>query len=209
MSFPESPTTLQLVLAGLGIFSAGVAVGHLLMPATAPATSPGSADGEQQASGPPTGAGAGTEKSAAGASGGDDDVSEDGSDSDDDVPPGPLKQALVVRTDLGMKKGKQCAQCCHASLGSWKVAVVSKPAWVEAWDRRGCAKIALKCPSEDLMDAVAAKCVEAGLPCYIVEDAGHTQVAPGSRTVLGIGPAPADAIDAITGRDGVLPLKLL
>jgi PTH2 family peptidyl-tRNA hydrolase len=33
------------------------------------------------------------------------------------------------------------------------------------------------------------KAKELGIPHYLVQDAGHTQVDPGSRTVLGLGPA--------------------
>lgn len=33
----------------------------------------------------------------------------------------------------------------------------------------------------------------------IVRDAGQTQVAPGTRTVLAIGPAPKSVLDKITG----------
>ena len=31
------------------------------------------------------------------------------------------KMALVVRTDLGMGKGKACAQCAHAAVACYKV----------------------------------------------------------------------------------------
>ena len=40
---------------------------------------------------------------------------------------------------------------------------------------------------------------EIGLATVIIYDAGRTQVESGSATVLGIGPAPADIIDKITG----------
>ena len=39
---------------------------------------------------------------------------------------------------------------------------------------------------------------------YLVEDAGHTQIKAGSKTVLGIGPAYAQEIDPVTSH-----LKLL
>jgi peptidyl-tRNA hydrolase, PTH2 family len=39
---------------------------------------------------------------------------------------------------------------------------------------------------------------EKGLVTYIVEDAGRTQIAAGSKTVLAIGPAPKHMFDGIT-----------
>lgn len=51
------------------------------------------------------------------------------------------------------------------------------------------------------LEEVAKK---AGLPTYQVHDAGRTQIAAGSQTVLAIGPATKSALDKITGH-----LKLL
>jgi PTH2 family peptidyl-tRNA hydrolase len=39
----------------------------------------------------------------------------------------------------------------------------------------------------------------AGLMTVIVEDAGLTEVAPGTRTVLGVGPGSSQDVDRITG----------
>ena len=38
----------------------------------------------------------------------------------------------------------------------------------------------------------------AGLNTYLIRDAGHTEIDPGSRTVLAVGPAPASAMDPLT-----------
>lgn len=40
--------------------------------------------------------------------------------------------------------------------------------------------------------------LDIGINMYLVEDAGHTQIEAGSKTVLGIGPAFSDEIDPIT-----------
>ena len=51
---------------------------------------------------------------------------------------------------------------------------------------------------------LAAAASNSGLMSYLVVDAGRTQIAPNSKTVLAIGPAPKSQLDEITGH-----LKLL
>jgi len=46
---------------------------------------------------------------------------------------------------------------------------------------------------------LAKKAATVGLPSFAVRDAGRTQVAAGSLTVLAIGPAGRSAIDNVTG----------
>jgi len=48
------------------------------------------------------------------------------------------------------------------------------------------------------MDEIAAKAYSRGIPVYLVEDAGRTQIAAGSRTVLGLGPAPVREFDGVS-----------
>lgn len=79
---------------------------------------------------------------------------------------------------------------------------------VEAWIRRGQAKIVLKVKNKKKMDAVKKELDEAGHPTYVVEDAGRTEVEPGSETVMAVGPAFVDELDKITGRDGSHKLSL-
>ncbi|HKT22898.1 MAG TPA: aminoacyl-tRNA hydrolase, partial [Nitrososphaerales archaeon] len=55
-----------------------------------------------------------------------------------------MKQAIVVRTDLGMGKGKVAAQAAHASLSAAEAARERKPKWYDAWKEGGQAKIVLK-----------------------------------------------------------------
>ena len=56
---------------------------------------------------------------------------------------GNSKMVLIVRTDLGMTKGKAAAQCAHAALGCYKKAVKSNAAALEAWEKTGQAKVFL------------------------------------------------------------------
>jgi len=118
---------------------------------------------------------------------------------------------ICVRGDLKMSAGKIAAQAGHAVLGAFRVAARLPLAreWAKAWLFRAQAKIALKVDDEAHMDAVAAAAAAAGLPMMVIEDAGRTEVEPGTRTVVGIGPAPKAVIDAITGPKGSHPLRLL
>lgn len=43
-----------------------------------------------------------------------------------------------------------------------------------------------------------------GVTAEVIQDAGRTQIDPGSLTVLGVGPAPKSVVDKVTGH-----LKLL
>jgi len=98
-----------------------------------------------------------------------------------------------------MTSGKTAAQCCHACLGAYKRAVRQSPSAVKWWQRTGQAKVAVKVPVQAELETLAAAAEAAGLCCYLVEDAGRTQIAPGSKTVLAIGPAPVHAFEGITG----------
>lgn len=51
---------------------------------------------------------------------------------------------------------------------------------------------------------LASKALQRGLPAYIVQDAGRTQIAAGSQTVLAIGPGPKSVIDSVTGHLSLL-----
>ncbi|RKP08429.1 peptidyl-tRNA hydrolase, partial [Thamnocephalis sphaerospora] len=106
---------------------------------------------------------------------------------------------LVVRTDLGMGKGKAAAQCCHAAVGCYKKLSKTNPEILRHWERIGQAKVTLKCNSEEEMLELEAAAKEAGLCAKSICDAGRTQIAAGSRTVLAVGPGPVKLVDQVTG----------
>lgn len=120
---------------------------------------------------------------------------------------GPYKMVLIVNQSLSMGKGKIAAQCSHAAVGCYKRARRQCPAGLQAWERTGCAKIAVKCQNADPeseFQEIAARAAAKGIPMYLVEDAGRTQIAAGSRTVLGLGPAPISVFEGVSDH-----LKLL
>ncbi|GAW15025.1 hypothetical protein ANO14919_044330 [Xylariales sp. No.14919] len=117
------------------------------------------------------------------------------------------KLVLVVRTDLGMTKGKIAAQCSHATLACYKTlsrSAARQPTSAEAkilqrWERLGQAKIAVQVKSQDELLTLMGKARGLGVTAEVIQDAGRTQIDPGSLTVLGVGPAPKSLVDQITG----------
>ncbi|KAJ3526130.1 hypothetical protein NM688_g8298 [Phlebia brevispora] len=100
----------------------------------------------------------------------------------------PCKLVLVVRTDLGMTPGKIAAQCGHATLACYKALMKTNPDLLRHWELTGQAKIALKGSSEEQLDELEAIAKSLNLCARAIHDAGRTQIAAGSKTVLGIGP---------------------
>jgi len=111
------------------------------------------------------------------------------------------KQCIVIRADLKLTKGKVAVQAAHASILSYERAPTRDR---ERWKEQGQKKVVLKVYSLEELNKLRDAAEELGLPCAIVEDAGLTEVPPGTVTALGIGPASAEAIDKVTGH-----LKLL
>jgi peptidyl-tRNA hydrolase len=109
----------------------------------------------------------------------------------------PAKLALLVRTDLGMGRGKIAAQAAHAAVE----AVLRSYCGAEfaGWLRDGQPKVVLRVGSEEELSEVCAAAEAAGLPVAVIRDAGRTQVQAGAVTCCAIGPAAEDRIDQVTG----------
>ncbi|PIA13551.1 peptidyl-tRNA hydrolase [Coemansia reversa NRRL 1564] len=110
-----------------------------------------------------------------------------------------MKMVLVIRTDLGMTKGKIAAQCSHATLACYKQGIKKDPTTIKAWEWTGQTKVTLKCSSEEELLELQNTARSNGLISQSICDAGRTQIVAGSRTVLGIGPGPAAVVDRVTG----------
>ena len=112
-----------------------------------------------------------------------------------------FKQVIVVNAALGLPPGKLAAQVAHAAV----IGFLRAPAGAQrAWLQSGMAKIVLSCPSDEALAEIAAQADRAGLPIGLVRDAGRTVVSAGTATCVGVGPAEASRVDAVTGE-----LKLL
>ena len=113
------------------------------------------------------------------------------------------KQVLVFRKDLKMSKGKIAAQAGHAAVSAAQEAYKYNKKWWEEWLYEGQRKIAVKVPSEKELGELNEAADKMGLPHALIVDRGLTEIPAGTVTCLGIGPAPAERVDRLTGK---LPL---
>ncbi|XP_072979911.1 uncharacterized protein [Typha angustifolia] len=97
-----------------------------------------------------------------------------------------FKMVLVVRNDLKMGKGKIAAQCSHATLGLYKKLVHRAPKALSRWEMCGQVKVVLKIESEEELLVLQERAKSLKLPTHVTIDAGRTQIAPNSRTVMAI-----------------------
>ncbi len=112
------------------------------------------------------------------------------------------KQAIIVRVDLGMSKGKLAAQSAHASLdAALKVMQqdkVFKTNMFEGWRKEGAKKVVLRVESEQALIKLRDEAVRAALKNSLIKDAGMTELPSGTITAVGIGPDEEKKIDKIT-----------
>lgn len=109
------------------------------------------------------------------------------------------KQALIVRLDIKIGRGKIAVQCAHAAVSAAEQARVAFHDWWKDWINEGQAKIALKVPNLNAILNLERQARAKRIPYYTVEDRGLTQIPPGTITCLGIGPAPSHILDVLTG----------
>ena len=119
------------------------------------------------------------------------------------------KQVIVMRKDLGMRKGKMIAQGAHASLkvvldagartSEGTFAIQLDPA-MAAWLGGRFTKVCVSVDSEAALDAIVEQARAAGVPCALIVDAGVTEFhGVPTKTCCAVGPAWTPAVDAITG----------
>ena len=113
------------------------------------------------------------------------------------------KLVIVVRTDLGISKGKMAAQVAHAAVNCSFKSKKSDSSNFKNWYNEGQKKVVVKGTNESLLRELQQHARDIGLNSSLVTDAGLTEVPHGTVTCLGIGPASETMIDEITGK---LPL---
>ena len=120
-----------------------------------------------------------------------------------------IKQVIVMRLDLKMRRGKQIAQGAHASMSflcrrlqnAGSVSLDDFPEDQQVWRRGSFAKVCCRVDSEEALMEIYNNAVDAGNEVHLIADSGKTELhGQPIRTCLAIGPADAEKIDAITGK---------
>ena len=121
-----------------------------------------------------------------------------------------VKQVIVMRKDLNMRKGKLVAQGSHASISHLLNHFKSGKTFVDMteaeqfWYMNKFRKICCYVESEEHLMQLYQQALDANLPARLVEDEGLTEFnGVKTRTCIAIGPAEDERIDVITGK---LPL---
>ncbi len=113
-----------------------------------------------------------------------------------------IKQVLVIRKDLNMRKGKMIAQGAHASLSAYTLASYNNK---DQWLSTGQTKICVGVESEsELLELYEKLKKTDDLAWTLIQDEGRTEFKEPTYTAIAIGPADAEEIDKLTGH-----LKLL
>ena len=123
-----------------------------------------------------------------------------------------IKQVILIRKDLKMRRGKEIAQGSHASMefllhqvrddlqDSPKEVSVALTETEKAWISKGMAKVCLRVNSEEELLNHHQKARAAGLKSYLIQDSGRTEFhGVPTFTACAIGPDDEQKIDAITG----------
>lgn len=106
---------------------------------------------------------------------------------------------IVARKDVKLSAGKLAAQVGHASVECALRAMRHQRDTFDDWLGEGQKKVVVKAENERELFRLKMEAERAGLTTALIQDAGHTELPPGTITVLGIGPGRAIDLDKVTG----------
>ena len=123
-----------------------------------------------------------------------------------------MKQVIIMRTDLNMRKGKMVAQGAHASMkaiidrgipmhnnASGCNSLVIPIDGIEDWINGTFTKICVGIGSQDELEAIYCKARDLGFHCSLIIDNGLTEFnGVPTMTCAAIGPGPVESIDILT-----------
>eukprot|EP00347_Sterkiella_histriomuscorum_P012242 403369344 len=115
-----------------------------------------------------------------------------------------FKLHVIIRLDLGMTKGKICAQASHAVLGLYKDLMETNPVLFAQWASLDFPQQTYEAHSLQELESADQEAENLELESFVVYDAGRTQIAAGSGTVCAIGPCETEFIRHILEKHNIL-----
>lgn len=109
------------------------------------------------------------------------------------------KLVVVTPKTLKLSPGKLAAQVGHAAVDCVLKAMEDDPRNFKKWMSEGQKKVVVRCESSKDLYLLKRQADDLNLVTSLITDAGHTEVEPGTVTVLGVGPGPNEKIDKVTG----------
>jgi PTH2 family peptidyl-tRNA hydrolase len=109
------------------------------------------------------------------------------------------KMVIVTREDLKLSPGKLAAQVAHAAVACALEIKKKNAKWFTKWQNEGGKKAVVKVECEKDFYSLKERAEQLKIVTSLIIDAGHTEIPAGTKTVLGIGPAPDNIIDKVTG----------
>ncbi len=111
-----------------------------------------------------------------------------------------IKQVIVMRTDLNMRKGKMVSQGAHSAIIAVFLGGCRNDSDVEKWFEEGMTKICVGIDTEDGLLSIHKQAEAAGLITGLVKDKGTTEFGGiPTFTCVAVGPGKSGDIDKITG----------
>lgn len=114
-----------------------------------------------------------------------------------------MKQVILIRRDLKMRRGKEIAQGSHASMAFLRDGILTGKRLSESealWLHSLQTKVCLCVNSEEELRELHQKALDAGLKSHLIVDAGLTEFDGVPTLTSGaIGPDDEDKINLITG----------
>lgn len=130
-----------------------------------------------------------------------------------------MKQVIVIRKDLNMRKGKIAAQAAHASLiailgeesiEGWsdqigrKFLLVPTDPNLEEWLFTDYKKVVVSVNSEEELLSIYQSALALGIRTSLIKDLGYTEFKEPTYTAVAVGPAEDELVNSITGHLSLL-----
>jgi PTH2 family peptidyl-tRNA hydrolase len=110
------------------------------------------------------------------------------------------KLVVAVRADLDLSRGKLAVQVAHAAVMAALDAKTRHRKAFSDWYEEGQKKVVVRAADLQELHFLRNKARSLGLTTALVEDAGLTELPPGTVTCLGVGPGPNELVDQVTGQ---------